>query len=73
MAMRQVGIVAARAPDGSFLPAVPIYKEVGEVAQNGMTETEQKACDSLVEDLLETFAAAAREHEALAKQGIKGA
>lgn len=42
MAMVQVGIVALRAPDGSFLPATPIYKDLP-VNERGRTGQEEKA------------------------------
>ena len=42
MAMVQVGIIVLRAPDGSFLPATPIYKDLP-VNERGRTEQEEKA------------------------------
>lgn len=45
MAYKQVGIIAARAPNGDFLPAVPIYREVGPVNERGATDEEERAAD----------------------------
>jgi len=30
MPLKQVGVVAKRAPDGSFLPAIPLYRDCPE-------------------------------------------
>lgn len=42
MALVKVGIIALRSPDGEFLPATPIYKEltVNERGRTGLEETE---------------------------------
>ncbi len=42
MALVKVGIIALRSPDGNFLPATPIYKELP-VNERGRTEQEEKA------------------------------
>ena len=42
MALVQVGIIALRAPDGSFLPSTPIYKDLP-VNERGRTAQEEKA------------------------------
>ena len=54
MAMVQVGIVALRAPDGSFLPAAPIYKELP-VNERGRTEQEEKATTEISKRLAGKF------------------
>ena len=41
MALVQVGIMALRSPDGKFLPATPIYKELP-VNEGGRTAQEEK-------------------------------
>lgn len=41
MALVQVGIIALRSPDGEFLPATPIYKELP-ANERGRTEMEEK-------------------------------
>ncbi|MDN0033281.1 hypothetical protein QVN85_10235 [Oscillibacter valericigenes] len=41
MALVQVGIMALRSPDGNFLPATPIYKELP-VNERGRTAQEEK-------------------------------
>lgn len=42
MALVQVGIMALRSPNGEFLPATPIYKELP-VNERGRTAQEEKA------------------------------
>ena len=42
MALVKVGIIALRSPDGQFLPATPIYKDLP-VNERGRTEQEEKA------------------------------
>lgn len=42
MALVQVGIMALRSPNGEFLPATPIYKELP-VNERGRTTQEEKA------------------------------
>ena len=54
MAMVQVGIIALRAPDGSFLPATPIYKDLP-VNERGRTEQEEKATTEISKLLAGTF------------------
>ena len=56
MAMVQVGIVAIRAPDGSFLPATPIYKDLP-VNERGRTEQEEKATSEISKLLAGKFKA----------------
>lgn len=51
----QVGITAARAPDGSFLPSVPIYAEVPEVTKEGLAPAEDKALDDISRIFAEKF------------------
>ena len=46
MALVKVGIIALRSPDGNFLPATPIYKELP-VNERGRTEQEEKATDEI--------------------------
>lgn len=54
MAMVQVGIIALRAPDGSFLPATPIYKDLP-VNERGRTEQEEKATTEISKRLAGKF------------------
>ena len=54
MAMVQVGIIALRAPDGSFLPATPIYKDLP-VNERGRTEQEEKATTEISRLLARKF------------------
>lgn len=46
MALVKVGIIALRSPDGKFLPATPIYKDLP-VNERGRTEQEEKATDEI--------------------------
>ena len=58
MAMVQVGVMALRTPDGEFLPATPIYKEIPDEDFNkktGMTHAEERACDELAVLLAKKF------------------
>ena len=54
MAMVQVGIIALRAPEGSFLPATPIYKDLP-VNERGRTEQEEKATTEISKRLARKF------------------
>ena len=46
MALVKVGIIALRSPDGTFLPATLIYKDLP-VNERGRTEHEEKATDEI--------------------------
>jgi len=56
MALVKVGIVALRAPDGSFLPAEPIYKELP-VNERGRTVQEEKSTEEISKLLAGKFKA----------------
>jgi hypothetical protein len=47
MPYMQVGIKALRAPNGDFLPAVPIFKEIpdSEIKKSGLTAEEERSAD----------------------------
>lgn len=46
MALVKVGLIALRSPDGEFLPATPIYKEIP-VNERGRTELEEAAVSEI--------------------------
>ena len=50
----QVGETAARAPDGTFLPAVPLYVKVGVVAINPATGLSHGETE-FIEDIAAVF------------------
>ena len=54
MALVQVGIIALRSPDGDFLPATPIYKDLA-VNGRGRTTREEKATEEISRLLAEKF------------------
>lgn len=54
MALVQVGIIALRSPDGDFLPATPIYKDLP-VNERGRTVQEEKATEEISRLLAEKF------------------
>ncbi len=54
MALVQVGFMALRSPDGNFLPATPIYKELP-VNARGRTTREEKATDEISKILAAKF------------------
>lgn len=54
MALVQVGIIALRSPDGSFLPATPIYKDLP-VNERGRTAQEEKATEEISRMLAQKF------------------
>lgn len=54
MALVQVGIIALRSPDGDFLPATPIYKDLP-VNERGRTTREEKATEEISRLLAEKF------------------
>lgn len=56
MALVQVGIVALRSPDGKFLPATPIYKELP-VNERGHTDQEEKCNDEIAKVLARKYKA----------------
>ena len=56
MALVQVGIIALRAPDGSFLPSTPIYKDL-QVNERGRTAQEEKATAEISRILAAKFKA----------------
>ena len=56
MALVQVGIIALRAPDGSFLPSTPIYKDLP-VNERGRTAQEEKATAEISRILAAKFKA----------------
>lgn len=47
MAFVQIGITALRAPDGTFLPSVPIYAEVPKATDEGLAPVEDKTVGEL--------------------------
>ncbi len=58
MAMVQVGVIALRTPDGNFLPATPLYKEIPDENINketGMTHAEESAYSDLATMLAKKF------------------
>ena len=57
MAYIKVGAMALRAPDGSFLPATPIYKEVPDrsLSNSGTTIQEDATIDDLSKILAQKF------------------
>ena len=68
----QVGVTALRAPDGSFLPSVPMYIIVPEETINArtlLTADEEAACDALADSLVATFATQMKEIEAAKRRG----
>lgn len=53
-----VGATALRAPDGTFLPSVPLYIKVSDSAVNpktGLTEGEEEMCDDIAAVLAPHF------------------
>ena len=54
MALVQVGIIALRSPDGEFLPATPIYKDLP-VNERGRTVQEEKATEEISRLLAQKF------------------
>ena len=54
MALVQVGIIALRAPDGTFLPATPIYRDLP-VNERGRTEQEEKATQEISKIFAQKF------------------
>lgn len=54
MALVKVGIIALRSPDGNFLPATPIYKELP-VNERGRTAQEEKATEEISSILAQKF------------------
>lgn len=54
MALVQVGIIALRSPDGDFLPATPIYKDLP-VNERGRTVQEEKATEEISRLLAKKF------------------
>ncbi|SCJ79192.1 Uncharacterised protein [uncultured Flavonifractor sp.] len=54
MALVKVGIIALRSPDGDFLPATPIYKDLP-VNERGRTAQEEKATEEISRLLAERF------------------
>lgn len=69
MALVKVGIVALRGPDGSFLPATPIYKELP-VNERGRTVQEEKSTAEISELLARKF----KEYvDGCKAEGLKGA
>lgn len=62
MAYIKVGVMAIRAPDGSFLPATPIYKEVPDsrITKSGTTAQE----DATIDDISKILAQKYREYKA---------
>lgn len=57
MAYIKVGVMAVRAPDGSFLPATPIYKEVPDksISKSGTTPQEDATIDDISKILAQKF------------------
>lgn len=53
----QIGVQALRAPDGSFLPSTPIYTEVPEVNEAGITPTTDRCYRDIVKYFAKKFAA----------------
>lgn len=54
MALVQVGIIALRSPDGDFLPATPIYKDLP-VNERGRTAQEERATEEISRLLAQKF------------------
>lgn len=65
MALVPVGIMAMRLPDGNFLPAVPIYREI-ELSQKEAEKSEYLPLDELAEIFADKFK---KHKEATEKRG----
>ena len=52
--MVQVGTMALRSPDGTPLPAVPLYAEFPDkdINESGLTSVTEKHCDMIFEEFL---------------------
>jgi hypothetical protein len=57
MPLVQIGIKALRAPNGDFLPSVPIYAEIAktDITPSGITKTENDTIDELSRVLAKKF------------------
>lgn len=57
MALKQVGTMALRGPDGKFLPSVPLYADIPDkdIQPSGLTMCEEKNCDEILDMLADKF------------------
>lgn len=57
MALKQVGTMALRGPDGKFLPSVPLYADIPDkdIQPSGLTKLEEKNCDEIMDMLAGKF------------------
>lgn len=57
MALKQVGVMSLRAPDGTFLPSTPLYADIpdGDVRATGLTKLEEQNCDEIMDILAGKF------------------
>lgn len=68
MRLKQVGVQALRAPDGSFLPAVPIYIDLDDVKNAEL----EKVADKNEKKMLDGFSNLVADYiKACKKEGIK--
>lgn len=70
----QIGVTALRAPNGDFLPSVPMYIIEGgaqAAKATGMTAGERAACDELVRRMADDFKAYMDDMDALERQRKK--